>query len=249
MIAVLPPGLDAASFSALVGASFVTSLISAAVGLGGGIALLALLAALLPPAALIPVHGMVQLGSYAGRVAIMARDVDRRTLAPFVAGSALGALAGASMAVELSPHWVQIGVGAFILWSVVSRPPAFFSRAAAPTGALSSFLSMFFGATGPFVAAYVRALGLERMGVVATHAAFMTTLHLLKTVAFGLFGFAFAAYLPLIAAMLVAGFAGTLAGRRVLMRLPEARFRMALNAILIALALRLLWIGAQGAVA
>ncbi|PKQ08777.1 MAG: sulfite exporter TauE/SafE family protein [Alphaproteobacteria bacterium HGW-Alphaproteobacteria-10] len=244
-------GVDSAAtqqaFAALVGASFATSLISAAVGLGGGVALLALLAALLPPAALIPVHGMVQLGSNAGRAAIMARHVDRRALIPFFGGAALGALAGGAMVVDLSPHWVQIGVGAFILWSIAARPPAFFRRAAAPTGAISSFLSMFFGATGPFVAAYVRALGLDRLGVVATHAAFMTAQHLLKTLAFGLFGFAFAAYLPLIAAMLAAGFAGTVAGKRMLMRLPEARFRLALNAILIALALRLLWNGVQGA--
>jgi len=244
---LLPPDLSAAAAAGLIGASFVTSLISAAVGLGGGVAMLAILASLLPPAALIPVHGMVQLGSNAGRAAMMARHVDRGTFAPFLAGTALGAAAGGALAVALSPHWVQIGVGAFILWSIVATPPAFFRRAAALTGAISSFLSMFFGATGPFVAAYVRSLGLDRMAIVATHATFMTAQHLLKSLAFGVFGFAFAPYLPLIAGMLLAGFAGTLAGRRVLMRLPEARFRQALNAILIAVALRLLYLGAQGA--
>jgi hypothetical protein len=38
-----------------------------AFGIGGGAALLAVMASLVPPAALIPVHGVVQVGSNLGR--------------------------------------------------------------------------------------------------------------------------------------------------------------------------------------
>jgi uncharacterized membrane protein YfcA len=51
--------------------------------------------------------------------------------------------------------------------------------------------------------------------------------------------------MPLVAAMIVTGFLGTVAGRRALLAIDEARFKFALNAILIVLALRLIWAGAK----
>ena len=104
---------------------------------------------------------------------------------------------------------------------------------------------MFFGATGPFVASYVKAFALPRHAHVATHAALMTLQHAAKIAVFGLLGFAFAAWAGFALAMIVAGFAGTLAGRRVLDRMSDRGFRRALDALLVLIALRLVWSGAQ----
>jgi uncharacterized membrane protein YfcA len=229
----------------VVAASFGTSFLTAAFGIGGGAVLLAILASLMPPAALIPVHGLVQLGSNAGRAAIMFRHREQGVLPPFVLGAAAGVAIGGLVAVELPPNALKIGVGLFVLWSVAARPPAFMRRSAALAGGFSSFLTMFFGATGPFVAAYVKTLQFPRMTHVATHALMMTVQHGLKTVAFGFLGFAFGAWLPLIAAMVAAGFLGTVAGRHVLMRIDEKLFKMALNGILVVLSLRLIWAGSE----
>ncbi len=203
-----------------------------------------MLAAILPPAALIPVHGVVQFGSNAGRAALMRAQVHGQALPWFLAGSAAGALAGGATLTALPPATVEIAVGCFILWSVYGRMPSWGVGAAAPAGAISSVLTMAFGATGPFVMAWVRGLGLERQGVVATHAALMTGQHGLKCVAFGLFGFAFGPWLGLCAAMVAAGFLGTVAGRKVLLRRSEAAFRRVLDIVLTLLAARLLWSGA-----
>ena len=107
---------------------------------------------------------------------------------------------------------------------------------------------MFFGGTGPFVATFVQALGHDRLRHVATHASLMTLQHVLKSVAFGLLGFAFGEWLPLVGMMILAGFLGTAAGKRILVRTDERRFRVALNALLIILALRLIWAGGIGLV-
>jgi uncharacterized membrane protein YfcA len=246
MEAWLPDGMSALVAGGLTAASFVTSLISASLGLGGGVLLLGLMAAVMPAAAIIPVHSVVQLFSNLGRAALMARHVDRVALPAFTVGSAVGALAGGALAVDLPAEAIRLGVGLFILWTLVAKPPAFFRRAAGLTGAGSSFLSMFVGATGPFVMAYVRTRELGRLGTVATHAGFMTLQHFLKMAAFGLFGFAFAPWAGLIAVMTVAGVLGTWAGGRVLMRLPERAFRIALNVLLTLIALRLVWEGASG---
>ena len=55
--------LSTLSATLLIVASFFTSLITASLGIGGGVLLLAILASTLPITALIPVHGLVQLGS------------------------------------------------------------------------------------------------------------------------------------------------------------------------------------------
>lgn len=228
---------------AIVALSFVTSFITAAFGIGGGAVMLAVLATLLPAPAIIPVHGLVQLGSNVGRAALLLRHLFRPVLVPFTLGSLVGVALGGSMVVQLSPATIQIGVGGFILWSVLATPPAFMRRSAALAGGFSSFLTMFFGGTGPFVAAFVKAQGLGRMAHVATQSTLMTVQHLLKTIVFGLLGFAFSDWFALIALLIAAGFLGTLAGSRVLARIDERRFKLALSGILVVLALRLIWGG------
>lgn len=233
--------------SALVVLSAATSFITAAFGIGGGVVLIGVLATLLPPAALIPVHGLVQFGSNVGRLAIMRAHVQWPVFPAFLAGNVLGAATGGLIAVNLPAFAVQIGVGGFILYSVYMKIPNLGRSAGWIVGGVASFLAMFFGATGPFVAAYVRALELGRMHHVATHAAFMTAQHLIRVLAFGLLGFVFGPYLPLIAAMIATGFVGTMVGRQVLMRIDDGRFRLVLNAILTVLALRLIWSGVGSA--
>jgi hypothetical protein len=51
----------------LAGASFVTSLIAAAVGIGGGLGLLSVTPSFLPVSAVVPLHGATQLVSNASR--------------------------------------------------------------------------------------------------------------------------------------------------------------------------------------
>lgn len=242
--AFMHDGLSATVGLALIAVSLVTSLISAALGLGGGIVLLALMAVLLPPSALIPVHGAVQFGSNAGRTLVNLPHVARTAILPFAVGSLVGAMLGGLIVVRIPPQAVELGVGLFILWSLFGYIPTFGRHAVLTGGIVSSFLTMFFGATGPFVVTIAKGLGLEPLGVVATHAAFMSVQHTVKVVVFGLLGFAFAPYLPLILAMIVSGLIGTLIGKTVLTRFGHAYFKIGLNVILCLAAARLIWSGA-----
>ncbi|MBS0124188.1 sulfite exporter TauE/SafE family protein [Thetidibacter halocola] len=241
---LLHAGLGWPVAGTLTALSFVTSFITAAFGIGGGAVMLAVLAVMLPAAAIIPVHGLVQLGSNAGRAAIMLGHVHRVVLPAFIAGALIGVALGGAFVVQLPAGAIQVGVGLFILWSVFFTPPALMRRSAGLAGAVSSFLTMFFGGTGPFVAAYVKGQGLDRMAHVATHSALMTIQHALKVVAFGLLGFIFTQWLGFVALLVAAGFAGTVVGRAVLTRIDERRFLAILHVILTVLALRLIWSGA-----
>ena len=242
-----PEGMALWTSGLLILASGLTSFIAGAFGLGGGITLLAIMGSLMPVVTMIPVHGVVQLGSNAGRVLLLLKNVNTSILLPFLLGSLIGGAVGSAVVIRMPPELLQIGLGVFVLWSVWSRPPALRPgrSAMAATGLFSTFLTMFFGATGVFVATMVKALQFDRLTFVASHAACMTVQHGIKVVAFGFLGFAYGHYAPLMILMIASGLLGTLAGRYVLVRTADERFQVILNWLLTILALRLLWQGVR----
>ena len=62
---------------------------------------------------------------------------------------------------------------------------------------------MFIGGSGPLVAPFVNAATPTRQNFVATHATLMTFQHLFKVIIFGVLGFAFGPYLPLLVGLLL----------------------------------------------
>ena len=249
LVSLLPPAMSLLDAGLLVAASLVTSFISAAFGIGGGFTLIALLALLLPPAALIPVHGIVQLGSNAGRVGIMLKQVVWRPVLPFVIGTVIGASLGAMVVVQLPPWAVQLALGIFIIWAVFAKLPPIQQRYILLGGVVSSFLTMFFGATGNFIAAMVKTMNLDPVPHVATHSLMMTFQHLAKVLIFGLIGFQFGPYMILIIGMLISGFIGTIIGSRFLTKAGGRYFKPVLNTILFLAATRLIWAGVEGLLA
>ena len=249
LVSLLPPAISLLDAGLLVAASLVTSFISAAFGIGGGFTLIALLALLLPPAALIPVHGIVQLGSNAGRVGIMLKQVVWRPVLPFVIGTVIGASLGAMVVVQLPPWAVQLALGIFIIWAVFAKLPPIQQRYILLGGVVSSFLTMFFGATGNFIAAMVKTMNLDPVPHVATHSLMMTFQHLAKVLIFGLIGFQFGPYMILIIGMLISGFIGTIIGSRFLTKAGGRYFKPVLNTILSLAAARLIWAGVEGLLA
>ena len=215
---------------------------TAAAGIGGGTLMLAVLAQVLPVKAIIPVHGLVQLGSNTGRALIMLAHVHWGLFCWFALGSIIGALVGGQLVISLPIKILQLLLGGFILFTTWG-PRFVTQRSDKPTlivgGLVSTFLTMFVGATGPFVIAVLRAFRLSREALVANGAAFLVLQHALKVLVFGLLGFAFHSYMPLIILMVASGFVGTLIGRRVLLKIDEAVFQEILNVVLTALALRL----------
>jgi len=243
MTELLHAGLGWPVAGAMTAISFAASFITAAFGIGGGTIMLAALASFLPAPAIIPVHGLVQLGSNGGRAAMFWRHFPPGLLLPFAIGTVIGVGVGGSVVVTLSPGTIKLGLGLFILWSVFSKPPAFLRRSAWLVGVVSSFLTMFFGGTGPFIAAFVKSRGYPRQVHVSAQAVLMTVQHALKTLVFGGLGFAFSQWLGFTAMLIGAGLVGTYAGKAALLRMNDKGFRRVLNVLLCLVALRLIWDG------
>ena len=219
-------------------------MLTASIGIGGGLVMLAALAQVLPVNAIIPVHGAVQVGSNSGRALVMLKHVRWNIFVSFVAGSLLGAIIGGNLVVSLPLELLRGLLGGFILfalWGPKIGKLGSSSLALMLGGLLSTLLTMFVGATGAFVLTLFRAVKLERLELVATSAASLVVQHASKVVVFGILGFAFSAYAWLILLMIASGFIGTLMGRRILLKINEQRFQKWLNIVLSLLALRLIW--------
>lgn len=236
-------GLSYTSFAILCGVSFLGSLIAGALGLGGGVLVLATMANLLPPTVLVPIHGVVQLGSNLSRAVLSLRYTATAIVLPFFAGSIIGAALGGQFVVALPKYLLQIVIACFILASTwaprlqstsTGRLKFFF------VGVVTTIVTMFVGGTGVLVGAFVAPACPERRQFVSTHAVVMTIQHGLKIATFALLGFAFGPYVPLLLGLVVFSFLGSYAGKLALNRLPERIFRVALKAVLTLLSLQLL---------
>src|SRR5690554_5688290 len=100
----------------LLAASAVTSMLTAVLGAGGGVLLLVLMATWIPPAAIIPVHGMIQLGSNTGRAVLTFRHIDWRVILAFAPGVVAGAALGAWLLFNLPAHLWQLTIAGFVLY-------------------------------------------------------------------------------------------------------------------------------------
>ena len=244
MTELFPSDLALSASLSLIAISALTSFITAAAGLGGGTVMLAAMAILLPAPAIIPVHGAVQIGSNLSRAVLMRKHIQRQILLPFIFGSVIGAVIGGVTVIQLPSAILKVGLGCFILWSVWGPAVRAAGRLAViGTGIVSTFLTMFFGATGTFVSAMVKTLKLGRLEHTATQATCMVAQHIIKVSVFGLLGFAYGQYLFLVAAMIVSGFIGVVIGTRILFRMNDAIFHRVLAVILTLLAGKLIYDG------
>jgi len=206
--------------------------------------MLALMGLFVPVAALIPVHGAVQLGSNSGRAWHQRANVRKDIALPFVAGSVVGAIAGAFIVVQLPDALMKIVLGAFIIlitWVAIPGLDRIGKAGLAVASTFTAILSMMVGATGPIVSPILaQFLPGDRKALVATHAAVMVIQHGLKIIVFGLAGFVFWDWIGLVAAMIASGFLGTVYGTKMLDRLDETQFRRWFKIGLTLLALDLL---------
>ena len=100
-----------------------TSFITAAAGIGGGVMLLAILATTLPPIALIPVHGLVQLGSNGNRAWMTRAHIDWSMVKFFGIGALFGAISASFVVIQLPLYLIQLCVALFILFLVWGPKP------------------------------------------------------------------------------------------------------------------------------
>jgi uncharacterized membrane protein YfcA len=229
-------------------AALLTSMLSAIVGMAGGITLLAVMLLFLEPLAAIPLHGVIQLVSNGSRTWIQRDHVDRGIVWRYALPLLPMGILGLVVAEALPPAATRALIGAFVLLATW-LPGALMlgthpersdpSRRFLTLGAMVGLVNMTVGATGPLIAPFFLNLGLSRQGLVGTKAACQTLGHVAKVLIFGFAGFAFLPYLTLLALLSGLVVVGTWMGSRLLDRVSEQTFVRLYKGVLTVIALRL----------
>ncbi|MBW2401990.1 MAG: sulfite exporter TauE/SafE family protein [Deltaproteobacteria bacterium] len=197
-------------------AAFATSMLSAIVGMAGGIVLLSVMLLFLEPLVAIPLHGVVQLASNSSRTWVQRKHVRWPIIGAYCLLLVPMSFVGLRIAETLSPPVARLLIGGFVL--IATWMPSLLLMGSAPF-----FLN----------------LGLKRQGIIGTKAAAQALGHLVKIAVFAIAGFAFSEYalvLLLLSAMVVAG---TWAGSQVLESVNELWFKRLFKTVLTLVALRL----------
>jgi uncharacterized protein len=225
-------------------AAFLTSIVSGVLGMAGGVALIGIMAAVLPAAHVVPLHGMVQLFSNGSRTWLMRKDVVWRELLwfvlPLVVGVAIGTWLARTIRLQGLPQLVGAMLIAFVVWRrflANKRSHHVPLLAYALCGFFVGVAGLFVGATGPMSAPVFRRDDWTPRQIVATMALAQAVGHFMKLPAFVALGFDYRPHLPMLACLFVAAFVGTWVGRRVLESVSRERFATIFDTVLCALAL------------
>ena len=231
------------AIASLSAASFLTSLVTAAVGIGGGLGLLSIMPSFMPVAAVVPLHGVTQLFSNMSRFVFDWRHAETGLLPAYFAGACLGGAAGYFFIGRIPDLYLSAALGGFILlctWTgLVMRLgrlfTGFFSIAF-----IQTFLSLFVASVGLLSQPVLIKSGFAKDRVIVTHAMQMSVLHGLKVFVFVAAGFPFIRYWQLMAVMIVASAAGSYFGGFFRDRIPERIGMIALKAGITFFALKMI---------
>lgn len=192
-----------------------TSFITAVVGMGGGLLLLALLPSFLPPNSVIPIHGTVQLSSNFSRFFFQIRSNLWKPFILFSMGGVLGAVSGGFFLQKINIDYIPVIMSILILtilWTSVNTllskvPGKFLSL-----GIIQTSLSLYVGAVGPLSTSVLHKDGYSVDQVIVTNAAINTTLNIFKLTVYFSIGFIFSDYSVIIILMSVFAILGSYLG-------------------------------------
>ncbi len=222
---------------------FAVGIVSPSLGTSCGVNF-AVMANFLPPAAVVPLHGVLEGFSSAVRWSLLQEFTGYRFLVAFTVGSGLGFIAGWPLIGRFSDNELRLLLGGFFLMSVWI-PLGWMRLSASLGGAVTSSLSLLVGATGPLVAALIARSEQDHRVVIATQGACTVLQHWGKVILFAVSGFSFASYIELIVVLCVATLFGSWLGKRVVLRLPQKMLKLALKAVVSMLGLKLLLDGLE----
>jgi uncharacterized protein len=246
--------MEPATLAVLVLASLATSVLSAIVGMAGGIVLLSVMLLFYEPLVVIPLHGVIQLVSNGSRTWIQRGHVEWWIVVRYSLLLLPTGFVGIAVLRSLPPEAARAVIGVFVLlatWTpqtllIGTHPERLAAgRRFVLLGGVVGLLNTTIGATGPLIAPFFLNLGLDRRELVGTKAACQSVGHLVKLVIFGSSGFAFGPWLAPLALLCVATVMGTWLGSQILGRVSERLFTALYRIVLTVVALRLvIWDGA-----
>ena len=212
-------------------ATVVTAFISGILGMAGGMILMGVLLAVMPVAAAMMLHGVIQLAANGARAWMLRHEIDRRVFNGYALGSfaALGAFALVQLVVSKPVALLMLGSMPFIAWLLPKDLRLDVGRRGHPfaCGAVCGALSLTAGISGPILDVFFMYSKMGRHAVVATKAATQSLSHTLKIAYFGVIASTATEEVTwmVCAVMVVLAILGTRASRAVLEKMDDFTFR------------------------
>ena len=233
-------------------AALVTSMVSAILGMAGGVMLLAVMLCFMTHAESIPTHAAVQIASNGTRAMAFINNVDRSAFLRFLIGVIPGAAIGMYLLWWLgepdqSEPYLKTLIGVFIL--IATYLPR---RKGGPTtaskwwdfpvmGLAAGTAALTVGAVGPLIAPLFARRGFAKDRLIATKATCQLATHFLKIPAFiWLRDLDLTKLGPLALVMILMVIPGTLIGKKFLQGISEKGFTLAYRVALTAAGLKVL---------
>jgi uncharacterized membrane protein YfcA len=240
--------IGAAELAILAGTALATAMLSAIVGMAGGITLLAVMLLFLPPLVVIPLHGAVQLVSNSSRTLIQRKHLRWDVIWRYGVLLLPMGFAGLALAQRIPPDAAKALIGAFVLFATWA--PGLMLLGTHPQdanprrrffvlGGVVGVVNMTVGATGPLIAPFFLNMGLTRFQLIGTKAACQALGHMAKILVFGIAGFAFGEWSVVLAILAACVVAGTWLGSQLLEYVNETWFVRLYKTVLTVIALRL----------
>ena len=239
----------------LILASFLTSSISAVLGMGGGVILLGIMAIIIPEGFMvIALHGVIQLVSNITRTYVFRKYLVADIIKTFLIGAAIGLIMSAIIIItiisalelesanSLKVDFLKPIIGLFILWYLFLKGPKREKKSSFVwVGGISGISSVFIGATGPLIAPFFLSGNLTKENIIANKAACQVISHLGKIPIFiFLFNVNYVAQMSTLLPLVISVFIGTNMGKHVLGFIPENIFRVLFKTALFVIAIKLI---------
>ena len=226
-------------------AVFLTSLLSAIVGMAGGLVLIVLLISIMPVPAAMILHGIVQSTANGSRYWYLRQNTAWRVLPGYSLGLLLATGVFVMTSFVAEPALILIAAGA-LPWVSQFTPERFRLDITRPIdsvlcGFVTTAAQLIAGASGPILDAFYQRADLNRFEIVATKALTQFIGHLVK-IAF--FLYVSVAVIPtshlllswwFIVAYIVASLIATKVGTLVLEKVSESSFRTWTNRLILTL--------------
>lgn len=209
----------------------------------------------------IPAVAMASVMSNPMRAFLFWPYIDWLVAKRLIAGSVLGACLGALGLASLPAHWIQIGLGLFLISTIfqLKRPfkfkpnhappqtashpiPASSTRKKTPTvklwhffpiGSVVAFLSGLVGGTGPVLNPFLMNYGIKKEAIVATKAINSFVMQCVKLIAYGGLGLLSSQALAFGVSLGLGALLGTWLAKRQLLDLSDDRFKTYTTALMV----------------
>ena len=245
---VAPGRLD---YALILLVGLVAGTLGGIVGFGSSIMLMPVLVYAFGPREAVPIMAIAAVMANLSRVAAWWRASDWRACGAYASTAVPGAAVGARTLLVLPPRAVEVALGVFFLamlptrrW-LAARGVRLGAVHLALCGAPIGFLTGIAVSTGPITVPIFLAYGLVKGAFIATEAAGSLAVHLAKAAVFRSFG---ALPLAIVGKGLITGaslMVGAFAAKRFVVALAPGRFRLVMDAFMLASCSSFLWVAVR----